>query len=327
MWDKTQRIVVLTKQLSNTLNLNAEESKVAERAAQLSKADLATKMVVEMTSLQGVMGKHYALDSGEPAAVAEAIFEHYMPRFAGDVTPKSKPGFVVGLADRLDSLTGLFAMGLEPTGAKDPFAQRRAAIGIVQSLMAHDQEFDLREGIAQAAAVQQVVVSEESKAKTVDFILQRLRALLLEAGHRYDVIDAILAKHGHNPAVAMRGITNLMEYVNSPGWSQVLAAFSRCVRITRDLKDVYKVDEEILNGLDKDLLTIIRQAEVNLGDEKSIDFFFKAFLPMVNAITNYFNEVLIMSDVEVERRNRLGLVQRIVRLGDEVADFSKLEGF
>ena len=327
MWDKTQRIAALTKELGDKLNLTPEESKVAQRAAQLSKADLVTKMVVEMTSLQGVMGKYYALDSGEPSAVADAIYEHYLPRFADDETPKSKPGLAVGIADRLDTLTGLFAMGLEPTGAKDPFAQRRAAIGLVQSLMAWDLDFDLRSGIAQAAAVQPVVVSEESKAKALDFIVQRLRAILLEANHRYDVIDAVLAKHGHNPAAAMRGINNLMEYVNSPGWSEVLAAFSRCVRITRDLKEIYEVDEEALFGLDRDLLANIRQAEVGLGDTKSIDFFFKVFLPMVNAITNYFDEVLIMSDVEAERRNRLGLLQRIVRLADGVADFSKLEGF
>ncbi|HEX9595764.1 MAG TPA: glycine--tRNA ligase subunit beta, partial [Anaerolineales bacterium] len=136
MADKTKRIVVLTKELNPQLGLSAEETKTAERAAQLCKADLVSKMVIEMTSLQGVMGKYYALDAGEPPAVAEAILEHYLPRFAGDGTPKTKAGLAVGIADRLDTLTGLFALGLEPTGTKDPFAQRRAAVGLVHNLMA-----------------------------------------------------------------------------------------------------------------------------------------------------------------------------------------------
>src|SRR5690606_6311267 len=136
MWDKAQRVAELTRLLSPALGLSAEEAQTAHRAAQLSTADLVNKMVVEMTSLQGVMGRTYALESGEPASVADAIFEHYLPRYAGDATPRSKEGLAVGLADRLDSLTGLFAVGLAPTGAKDPFAQRRAAIGLVQNLIA-----------------------------------------------------------------------------------------------------------------------------------------------------------------------------------------------
>jgi glycyl-tRNA synthetase len=301
---------------------------VAERAAQLSKADLVTKMVVEMTSLQGVMGKHYALDSGEPAAVAEAIFEHYMPRFAGDVTPKSKPGFVVGLADRLDSLTGLFSMGLEPTGAKDPFAQRRAAIGVVQALMAHDQEFDLREGVTQAAVVQQVVVSEESKAKTLDFIIQRLRALLLEAGHRHDVTDAVLGAQGHNPAAAQRAVIALGKAVKLRDWSQTLAAFSRCVRITRDLKETYSIDETtVAEDAERKLLNALVAAEATKRSSGSVDDFLNVFTPMISVINIFFDKVLVMVEDEKLKRNRLGLLQRIVKLADGVADFSKLEGF
>src|SRR5690606_13196751 len=143
--------------------LDANEAETAQRAAQLSKADLVTKMVVEMTSLQGVMGRSYALESGEPAAVAEAIFEHYLPRYAGDATPKGKAGLAVGLADRLDSLAGLFGVGLAPTGAKDPFAQRRAAIGIVQNLIAWDLDFDLRAAVEAAAALQPKTTSAEAQ--------------------------------------------------------------------------------------------------------------------------------------------------------------------
>jgi glycyl-tRNA synthetase len=328
MWDKTQRISALTKELGVTLNLTPEESKVAQRAAQLAKADLVTKMVVEMTSLQGVMGKYYALDSGETAAVADAIYEHYLPRFAGDETPKSKPGLAVGIADRLDSLAGLFAMGLEPTGAKDPFAQRRAAIGLVQSLMAWDLNFDLRVGIAQAAAVQPVVVSDESKAKTLDFIIQRLRALLLEANRRHDVTDAVLAAQGHNPAAAQRAIIALGKQVSAKDWQQTLDAFGRCVRITRDLKETYTVDESaIVEDAERELLNAVTAAEATKRAPGSVDDFLNVFTPMIPAINLFFDKVLVMAEDDKLKRNRLGLLQRVAALANGVADFSKLEGF
>jgi glycyl-tRNA synthetase len=347
MWDKTQRIVALTKELSNKLNLSAEEREGAERAAQLAKADLVTKMVVEMTALQGVMGKYYALDSSEPPAVAEAIFEHYLPRFAGDITPKSKPGLAVGLADRLDSLTGLFAMGLEPTGAKDPFAQRRTAIGLVQSLIAWDLDFDLRAGIAQAAAVQPLVVSDESKAKTLDFIAQRLRTRIMLGNitdvevvesigirniktgtHRTDVIDAVLAFQAHNPAAAQRAVIALGKQVRAKDWQQTLDAFGRCVRITRDLKETYVVDESLIaEEAERELLNAVTAAEATQCANGSVDDFLKVFTPMIPAINLFFDKVLVMAEEEKLKRNRLGLLQRVAKLAEGVADFSKLEGF
>jgi glycyl-tRNA synthetase len=357
MADKTKRIVVLTKELSPQLGLGAEETKTAERAAQLCKADLVTKMVIEMTSLQGVMGKYYALDAGEPPAVAEAILEHYLPRFAGDATPKTKAGLAVGIADRLDTLTGLFSLGLEPTGTKDPFAQRRAAIGLVQNLMAWDLDFDLREGIARAAATQPVVVGDEAKAKTLEFLIQRQRALLLEtkvpsstgrrpvtgiarAGQslmwqsrfrttpRHDVVDAVLAAQGHNPAAAARAVRELTAYVVRPDWPQTLAAFSRCVRITRDLKEIYTVEESALvEDAERALLGALVKAETAKRTPGSVDDFLAAFIPMVTAISRFFEDVIVMAEDEKLKRNRLGLLQRVVALAHGVADFSKLEGF
>ncbi|MEX2144084.1 MAG: glycine--tRNA ligase subunit beta [Anaerolineales bacterium] len=327
MWDKTRRIIALTRELASKLGLTAEENQVAERAAQLCKADLVTKMVIEMTSLQGVMGKYYALDSGEPPAVAEALFEHYLPRFAGDITPKTKAGLVVGLADRLDTLAGLFALGLEPTGAKDPFAQRRAAIGLVQGLIAWDLNFSLREGIAVAASTQTVLVTDDAKIKALDFIIQRQRALLLEEGARHDVVDAVLAAQGRNPAAAARAVRELTTQMARPDWTQTLTAFARCVRITRDLKETYQVDETALDDLDSVFLDAIKKAEGEQRKQGSMESFFNSFKQMVLGVTNYFDKVLIMAEDEQLRRNRLGMLQRIVALSNGVADFSKLEGF
>ncbi len=119
-------------------------------------------MVIEMTSLQGILGRYYALASGESEAVGEAIFEHYLPRFAGDLLPKTCPGLAVGLADRLDTLAGLFAAGMAPTGARDPFAQRRAALGLVQALITQNVSFDLRRGLESAAALLPISIDSES---------------------------------------------------------------------------------------------------------------------------------------------------------------------
>ena len=152
MLDKSHRITTLVEILSPMLDLSKAEIGVAIRAAQLCKADLATKMVIEMTSLQGILGRYYALASGESEPVGKAIYEHYLPRFAGDVLPETRPGLLVGVADRLDTLAGLFAAGMAPTGARDPFAQRRAALGLVQALIAQNISFDLRIGLEHAAA-------------------------------------------------------------------------------------------------------------------------------------------------------------------------------
>jgi glycyl-tRNA synthetase len=328
MWDKTQRIVELTKQLGSKLGLSDAEKQTAQRAAQLSKADLATKMVVEMTSLQGAMGKYYALDSGEKSEVAEAIFEHYLPRYSGDATAKSKAGLAVSIADRLDSLTGLFAVGLAPTGTKDPFAQRRAAIGLVQNLIAWKLDFDLREGIALAAAQQPVTVDAKAQAATLDFITGRLRALFLEQDERHDEVDAVLAAQGHNPAAAAGAIKELATHVARKDWPQTLDAFARCVRITRDLKETYPLDEnKLADDAEKNLLAALKQAEAAKRQPGSVEDFVKAFTPLIPAINTFFEKVMVMAEDESLRRNRLALLQRVAALADGVADFSQLEGF
>jgi glycyl-tRNA synthetase len=328
MADKTKRIVALTTQLSNPLTLSPTEIATAERAAHLSKADLATKMVIEMTSLQGVMGKYYALESGEKPEVAEAIFEHYLPRYSGDATPKGIAGLAVGLADRLDTLAGLFGVGLAPTGAKDPFAQRRAAIGLVQNLIAWNLDFDLRQGIAWATHQQPVLVKGEAQQAAFDFVVGRLRALLLEQGARHDVVDAVLAAQGSNPAAAARAVKELATHITHKAWPQILVAFARCVRITRDLKQIYLLDDTgLIGGAEKDLLAALKQAEAAPLRPGSILDFLKAFMPIIPAINIFFEKVMVMAEDEDLRRNRLALLQRVASLANGVTDFSKLEGF
>jgi len=326
--DKTQRIRKLVADIAPQLGLNAEQIQIGQRAAELCKADLVTQMVVEMTSLQGTMGRYYALNSDEPAEVADAIYEHYLPRFAGDTTPGSMPGLVVGLADRLDSLAGLFAVGLAPSGTKDPFGQRRAALGVVGNLMELKLDFDLREALQAAARHLPREMAPEDLEDCLRFIIERQRNLLLEQGQPFDVIDAVLSAQGHNPSLASQAVEDLSAWVARGDWSQILPTYSRCVRITRDLDEVYNVDEGIF---DEEAEIVLYKALLAAEDQErqagSVDDFLNAFTPLMPQIDEFFDQVLVMVEDERVRENRLGLLQRISALADGVVDMSRLEGF
>ncbi len=330
MLDKTHRITSLVEALSPMLTLNPQEAATARRAAELCKADLATKMVIEMTSLQGILGRYYALASGESEAVAEAIFEHYLPRFAGDLLPKTCSGLIVGLADRLDTLAGLFAAGMAPTGARDPFAQRRAALGLVQALIAQNQSFDLRAGLEAAGRLLPIEINSESLAACQGFIIERLRNLLLENGNRYDVVDAVIAAQGSNPARSNQSVIQLSAWVTRADWHTILPAYARCVRITRDVKEAFKLDPQAFaEKAEESLYAVLLQAEksLHLSRIQSVNSFLTAFLPMIPEVSRFFDEVLVMTEDATLRQNRLALLQRIVALGSRAADMSKLEGF
>ncbi len=328
MLDKTKRIVALAEKLAGWLAFDNLERAVTRRTAELCKADLATQMVIEMTSLQGIMGRYYALDSGEPDAVAEAIFEHYLPRSTGDDMPQTKPGLVVGMADRLDTLVGLFSADLAPSGNKDPFAQRRAALGLVQNLIAWDLDFDLQPAIETASDNLPIPTSAEIKMALQEFIVERLRNTLLDQGERYDIVDAVLAVQGLNPARAVRAVRSLGSWVARPDWENILPAYARCVRITRPIDQRYSVNENALLELaEAALYQELLKAELSTREQGSVDHFMDSFTPMIPAINRFFDAVLVMTEDESLRQNRLGMLQRIAALSEEVADLSRVEGF
>ncbi|OGO28372.1 MAG: hypothetical protein A2136_07955 [Chloroflexi bacterium RBG_16_54_11] len=330
MLDKTRRITALVEALSPSLALSEAEVQVARRAAELCKADLATKMVIDMTSLQGVLGKYYAIASSESEAVGEAIFEHYLPRYAGDQLPKTRPGLAVGLADRLDTLEGLFAAGMAPSGARDPFAQRRAALGLVQALIAQNVSFDLRQGLEAAAQLLPIPVPPETLSACLGFVIERLRNLLLDIGYRYDVVEAVLSAQGSDPAHTRQSVEQLAGWVKRPDWHSILPAYARCVRITRDLTAEFELEAQAFTeSAEGELYAALLKGEQALLLERvrTVDGFLVAFLPMIPAVTQFFDQVLVMSEDPRLRQNRLALLHRIVALGSRVADMSKLEGF
>jgi len=338
-YDKAARLEGLTARLGGVLDIADDRGDLdhAIRAARLAKADLVTSMVVEMTSLQGVMGRIYALRSGEPGDVADAIGEHYHPRFAGDSLPGSPAGIAIALADRLDSLVGLFAVGLQPTGSTDPYGLRRAALGIVQILMGHRIDLDLRQAIDWAAMgytreLGEKFVSDEVKETVLDFVVGRMRVVLRET-YPHDIVEAVLAERGHNPNRAQIAAAQLAEWTTRDNWESILDAYARCVRITRSQEKRFKLKTRSLaEPVEKDLYEAYKRAADQIGDEAEVDTFMEAFEPLVAPISAFFapaeeGGVLVMHEDNAVRENRLALLQNIAALADGVADFSQMEGF
>ncbi len=320
--DKSERMLKLAAEISEMLGLDRVQRSNVQRATFLAKADLVTQMVTEMTSLQGIIGAEYALRSGEPKEVAAAIGEQYR------TVPKTKVGLAVALADRLDSLVGLFAAGLTPTGAKDPFGLRRAAIGIVQPLIEHKLDFDLARAVKESARTQPIEVKDETLQQILDFLTGRLRVVLNEMGYRYDVVDAVLAEQSANPAAAARAVEQLQAWVQREDWSTILPGFARCVRILRSQTGNrgLTIDEDVFAEVEEKKLYEMLQSTVH-GQPSTIDDFLNIVDQLIPTINAFFDKVLVMAEEEKVRQNRLALVGQIARLSDGLADLSKLEGF
>ncbi len=324
MLAKNERIERLTAVVNGMLDLSQEDAGSALKAAHMLKFDLATRMVTEMTSLQGIIGGLYAQKVGESQSTSDAIREQYLP------VPRSLPGVAIALADRLDSLAGLFAAGMAPTGTKDPFALRRAAIGVVQTLIEHDLDFDLRQALQEAGNLQPVKVEAEVLPQVQDFITGRLRGVLLEASWRYDVVEAVLSAQSNNPAGANRAARQLHAWVGKKDWGSILPAYARCARILRaaeiPVDQALRVDEALLTDPAERSLHEHLQ---NVGKKKpgSVDEFLGTVKHLVPTINTFFDKVLVMAEEVNVRQNRLVLVGSVARLAEGIADLSRLEGF
>ena len=328
MREKNDRVAESVGGLGALLGYDATVIETAERAAAIAKADLATSMVVEMTSLQGVMGREYALREGIDQAAAQAIFEHWLPRGAGDILPTSDAGRLLAIADKLDSLVGLFAVGLAPKSTSDPYGLRRNALGVIQILLDQSKSVDLRKLIARVAAGQPVAVDEKVKTQLVEFLRGRLDNLLSEkAQFRRDVIKAVLREQAHDPARAAQGVRELAGWVKRDDWEAVLDAFARCARITRG-EDAQDFAPALLREeQEKSLFESYLSAKAGLENAANIDACLSAFEGMVPAVTAFFDKVLVHADDLALRNNRIALLQMIAALQEGRADLSELENF
>ena len=320
MLDKAHRLEKLTPIIAQMLSLDEAETQTAVRAAALSKADLASNMVVEMTSLQGIMGGHYARRSGESDTVAEAIAGQY------NAVSSSKPGLALALADRLDSLAGLFAAGLAPKGSNDPFALRRAALHLIENLVTHEQPFDLRAAFSAAAELLPIPCEAAVLDKVMGFVNGRLEGVLRDQGYAVSVVKAVLAEQGNNPYVATQTAVALSEAITAEDWPELLDAYARCVRITRSLSEQFSLQPDAFAlPAEKQLLAAYQKAAA--AQDGTIPSFVASLRTMKPAITQFFDDVLVMDEDTAVRNNRLALLQHIANLTSGLADLSRLEGF
>ncbi|MCD6285694.1 MAG: glycine--tRNA ligase subunit beta, partial [Anaerolineae bacterium] len=290
-------------------------------------------MVVEMTSLQGIMGREYALLSGEDPAVALAIGEHYLPRSAGDSVPTSVLGTVLALADRADSLAGLFSVGMAPTGSADPYGLRRAAAGIVQILLEKQIDVSLRGVITKALAQLPETPPDGTLDRVLSFVAGRLEVALRDMGLAYDVVAAALAERGDNPSLALRAAQQLAAWITRDDWGYLLDNYARCVRITRNEPRFELLPDNLVEDAEKALYQALVTAELQVSAASAdaggsgVDQLMAAFVPMVPAIQSFFDKVLVMSQDEVLREARLALLQRVAALATGIVDLGRLEGF
>ena len=327
--DKQRRIEAIASFIAGAIGSSVE---YAERAAALCKCDLLTSMVFEFPELQGVMGRYYATHDGEAAEVAVALNEQYQPRFAGDALPATHTGQALAIADRLDTLTGIFAIGQAPTGDKDPFGLRRAALGVLRIMIEHELDLDLHELIAIAAAI----MPPEIKAARItdelfDFMMERLRAYYLDAGYYGDVFEAVLARRPVRPIDFDQRMRAVKAFRNLPESESLASANKRIRNILRksgsEIPTVY--DSALLQeGAEQDLARAMRELnkEVNpLFEQRAYTESLCALAALRDPIDRYFDSVMVMVDDPLLRDNRLALLNALSDLFLRVADISRLQ--
>lgn len=307
------------------------DSLKAERAAELAKADLRTLMVGEFPELQGIMGEYYARHDGEDEAVAEAVFQHYLPRFAGDKLPEGPVAVAVALADKLETLAGMFGIGQMPTGDKDPFALRRHALGVLRMLIEKNLSVGLDELVAIAFAVETKVegVHDASEALT-HFFFDRLRVMMREAGYTAQEVDAVLAKQSNDIAQTPKKLEAVHKFMQMPESASLAAANKRIANILKKSADaaVGDVDPALLaEDAEKKLFDVLGDHEpiAKLFFEKGeYEGMLATLTPLKTPVDAFFADVMVNSEDEKLRLNRLALLKRLFTLMNRVAELSRL---
>jgi len=327
--DKVCRVEMLSRHIAPLVSANPD---LAARAANLSKCDLLSAMVGEFPKLQGVMGAYYAAADGEDPRVAAAVREHYLPRGAGDVLPTDAIGLAVALADKLDTLAGIFGIGQKPSGTKDPFALRRAAIGVFRIVLERQLDLDLADLVVQAVAAQPAKTSETA-GEVLDYLRERMRFHYLEAGYPAEFFEAVLAT-GTTRAVDfdLRMIA-LAKFRERPESKSLAAANKRIANILKKAaagEVSVRVDTSMLHiEAEKILNASLDAVAAKVAAEISARQYGGALAALVSlqpSIDAFFNDVMVNDPDAALRANRLALVLRVRNLFADVADFSKLPG-
>ena len=303
----------------------------AKRAARLAKADLVTDMVGEFPELQGIMGRYYALADGEGEVVADAIQAHYQPRFAGDALPAGNVAAAVALADKLDALVGFFGIGMVPTGDKDPFALRRAALGVLRILMEAPLPLELPRLIDTAAAGFKpgLLTAEGFAAQLQDFMFERLKNLLRETGRDGAVIDAVLALRPARIDLVPAKLAAVEAFRALPEAEALAAANKRIVNILKKAEgapgepDLALLQEAAEKALFRQVVEVAPLVRSHVANEDYTDAL-RALAGLRAAVDQFFEDVMVMAEEPLTRANRIALLAQLAGLMNQVADISRL---
>lgn len=327
--DKSKRVAQLAAQIARAIG---SDPKLAERAAQLCKCDLVTGMVGEFPELQGVMGGYYARYDGEPEEAARAIAEHYHPRFASDALPETKTGQALAVADKLDTVAGIFTIGQKPGGDKDPFGLRRAGLGLMRILVEQQLDLDLMQLITAALAVQPVRRQQQTIADELfEFLLDRLRAYYLEAGIRADVFEAVRVRRPVQPLDFQRRVQAVNAFLALPDATSLAAANKRIANILKQAGSVstHRVDPERLREpAEKFLHGQIEQLQRDISPMLAAGDYTAALRKLATLRTpvdEFFNRVLVMDPDAELRANRLALLAQLSAMFLHTADLALIQ--
>ena len=327
--DKTERLLTLGRVFSEECELHEDARVVLERATELAKTDLTTGMVTEFTELQGVMGKEYALLDGESPEVAEAIFEQYLPRFAGDVLPQTEAGKVLSIIDKIDNIVATFSRGLIPTGSQDPYALRRQTIGILNILLNSEWNISLRPIIVESMNLLNVPTDKQDEllGQVEEFITLRLKNIFLDREVPHHVIDLLLSNNELSVADA-EGLVKALLANRIDENVELVQAFTRMYNLVKDVTYI-GVDESLLKEDAEralyEMATKASEASIDAWDKNDYDAVVAVPATLVPAINTFFEDVMVMDKDEAIKANRLQLVRLAYSVMAIIGDISALK--
>ena len=330
IYDKSVRLADIAMTLKKSLNVKVDED-ILQRTALLSKTDLVTGMVCEFTELQGVMGREYALLDGEKPEVAQGIFEHYLPRFAGDELPTTDIGRLVGIADKLDNIAATFSRGLIPTGSQDPYALRRQAIGIINILVDGNYHLPLLKTISAVLGLLNVPSAKNGEllAQLQEFFVQRVKNMMGDQGIRYDVIDAILNEKANDDIVDLFVRAKaLAEYVETSEAAESIQAFTRVVNLCKKAEGETIIKESLfVEPAEKELYEVVCRLQKETIPAL-VAYNYADVLKLINEVSapvnKFFDTVMVMDKDENVKNNRLALLVQVKETASMVGDLSAI---
>jgi glycyl-tRNA synthetase beta chain len=326
--DKVLRMQTLSAWLASKLGASVDD---CGKAVQLCKCDLASEIVKELPKMQGIAGRYYAARDGENESISNAMEQHYYPKHAGGDLPAGKVAQVVALADKIDSLVGIFGIGLKPSGTKDPFGLRRAALGIVRILIEQQHDVEVDELIDQSIATFGNLLPDVNRQELIDYVLDRLRAYAAEQGYQPDVVDAVLAKQLSNPLDIAARLQAIREFRETPAGASLSAASKRIGNILK------KADTEVPAEIDASLLVepaekTLHAALLSAQPDIQAQFTARRYTDAMTStaalgapVDQFFDGVMVMSEDAALRANRLALLQQLDELCSYTARLSRLQ--